>query len=620
MLSSFVSGDELWLVTEFHAPGSCEDLMRRAHQNGLREGPTLAILREVAQGLGYMHGCGLLHRHLRSRSILIDESGRVRLTSLGYVERLHDGRQRHRQSKALVDFMAWTAPEVLQQSSDYGTGVDVWSFGITAIELLCGVPPHIGMEPLQMMFTILHGEPPKPSCGSKAIRDLIDACLQRRPWQRARVEDLFARPCLEPVCEVASRKSILAAVASAELRDRHCDAQRAVLQVQHAYATAPSSRLLSSPSDRLHASVLQQTGFGGVHLTTVATKLPKLHDVAFIPSVRSRQVRDLGAGITAADVVQKRKAFERHEPSSSMVEGALGALWSFGSSSPLFATAGLGQEVPMASNEHRVPNAWLAAMGASRDDAASVFARMLVNRPLNESSEEPPNDSGYGPCDGPKARFVGFVEDDQSKTRESLGVRMGAWHAREARHASLFAPYGASNEDEQRPRIAGLKSPHTQLMYDRPLLPTELSICSLARISELLHCPSGRCRLLEQRVAMHATDGDTHIWQVDAQNTQAADNDSCWTSAPIHHMATLADNQLDDLRTSVHQVTSVAIQTSALPVSRAHELLRILDGCTALHQHLKEQNGLLDYDNRRLRTLLGMPHVRPMAVNPTDVL
>jgi serine/threonine protein kinase len=70
--AAFVSRGELWLVMQYHAAGSCCDVMRYAHRHGLEEDVVLTILREVAFGLDYLHRTGTIHRHLKSSNILID--------------------------------------------------------------------------------------------------------------------------------------------------------------------------------------------------------------------------------------------------------------------------------------------------------------------------------------------------------------------------------------------------------------------------------------------------------------------------------------------------------------------------------------------------------------------
>ena len=160
LLSTFVNREELWLVMPLYASGSCADIMQWAHPDGFEETATLVVLREVGRGLAYLHDHGTLHRHLKSSNILINADGGVGIADFGLSSRLYDGGERRSRAGTFVGSFAWMAPEMLEQVNGYDASVDVWSLGITAIELSSGAVPHAGLHPLQVCGRPC---PPEPS-------------------------------------------------------------------------------------------------------------------------------------------------------------------------------------------------------------------------------------------------------------------------------------------------------------------------------------------------------------------------------------------------------------------------------------------------------------------------
>ena len=130
-LTSQVVGSRLWIVTEFCEGGNVEDIM----QSGpLDEVHAAIILRETLQGLRYLHNAMLIHRDVKAANILLTPSGGVKLGDMGVTGQLSAGKMR-RETFAGTPF--WMAPEIISQTSrGHNTKVDVWSLGITAIEML----------------------------------------------------------------------------------------------------------------------------------------------------------------------------------------------------------------------------------------------------------------------------------------------------------------------------------------------------------------------------------------------------------------------------------------------------------------------------------------------------
>lgn len=152
--AAFVTRGELWLVLEYHSFGSCADIMRWSRPHGLEEGAVAAVVCSACRGLSYLHANGTLHRQLKSSNILVDAHGDVRLTDFGLSGNLFVGGERRSRLGTFVGTPEWMAPEVLEQASGYSSSADVWSLGITIIELCTGNSPYAGLPPLKVMLQV----------------------------------------------------------------------------------------------------------------------------------------------------------------------------------------------------------------------------------------------------------------------------------------------------------------------------------------------------------------------------------------------------------------------------------------------------------------------------------
>lgn len=108
-------------------------------------------MRETLQGLKYFHENGQIHRDIKSGNILIDSNGSIYLGDFGVSAHLRAGKKR----RTLCGSPCWMAPEVIEQSSGYDFSADIWSLGITCIELAEGEAPYIGMTAMKIMLAII---------------------------------------------------------------------------------------------------------------------------------------------------------------------------------------------------------------------------------------------------------------------------------------------------------------------------------------------------------------------------------------------------------------------------------------------------------------------------------
>ncbi|KAJ3003394.1 hypothetical protein HKX48_001780 [Thoreauomyces humboldtii] len=196
---SFVSGSKLYIVTPFLSSGSCLDIMKTAFQDGMDEVSIATILRQALLGLVYLHKNGLIHRDVKAGNLLIHEDGLVQLADFGVSSSLMDTGERRGLRKTFVGTPCWMAPEVMEQSG-YDYKADIWSFGITALELATGHAPFAKFAPLKVLMLTLQNEPPTLDRDStkfrysRVFKEMIDTCLVKDPSKRPNAEKLLAHP------------------------------------------------------------------------------------------------------------------------------------------------------------------------------------------------------------------------------------------------------------------------------------------------------------------------------------------------------------------------------------------------------------------------------------------
>uniref|UniRef100_A0A3Q1BNV8 non-specific serine/threonine protein kinase n=1 Tax=Amphiprion ocellaris TaxID=80972 RepID=A0A3Q1BNV8_AMPOC len=187
MYNSYLVGDELWVVMEFLEGGALTDIVTHTRMN---EEQIATVCLSVLKALSVLHTQGVIHRDIKSDSILLTHDGRVKLSDFGFCAQVSKEVQRR---KSLVGTPYWMAPELISRLP-YGPEVDIWSLGIMVIEMVDGEPPYFNEPPLKAMKMIRDNLPPKLKNLHKVsplLKGFLDKMLVRDPAQRATASELL---------------------------------------------------------------------------------------------------------------------------------------------------------------------------------------------------------------------------------------------------------------------------------------------------------------------------------------------------------------------------------------------------------------------------------------------
>eukprot|EP00752_Nemacystus_decipiens_P010261 g9145.t1 len=172
--------------------------------DGMKEDWIAYIVQQTLQGLKYLHDRGQIHRDIKAGNILLGEDGRVKLADFGVAGWLVGYGNRRNVAKTFVGTPCWMAPEVMEQVGGYNQKADIWSIGITALELAKGHAPYARLEPMMVLMQTIEREPPSLESypddrqpGGDVFgcdfKEVVRFCLQKNPKARPNCASLLSK-------------------------------------------------------------------------------------------------------------------------------------------------------------------------------------------------------------------------------------------------------------------------------------------------------------------------------------------------------------------------------------------------------------------------------------------
>ncbi|XP_030751083.1 serine/threonine-protein kinase mig-15 isoform X2 [Sitophilus oryzae] len=186
--------DQLWLVMEYCGAGSVTDLVKSTKGQSLKEEWIAYISREILRGLSYLHSNKVIHRDIKGQNVLLTDNAEVKLVDFGVSAQLDRTIGRR---NTFIGTPYWMAPEVIacdeNPEATYDNRSDLWSLGITALEMAESQPPLCELHPMRALFLIPRNPPPrlKSKKWSKKFHGFIETVLVKDYHERPYTEQLL---------------------------------------------------------------------------------------------------------------------------------------------------------------------------------------------------------------------------------------------------------------------------------------------------------------------------------------------------------------------------------------------------------------------------------------------
>eukprot|EP01125_Pyxidicula_operculata_P009907 TRINITY_DN325_c0_g1_i1.p1 TRINITY_DN325_c0_g1~~TRINITY_DN325_c0_g1_i1.p1 ORF type:complete len:393 (+),score=114.46 TRINITY_DN325_c0_g1_i1:932-2110(+) len=191
-----VQGEEVWIIMDYCGVGSIKDVMKIS-KDTLSERQAQYVIQCTVKGLVHIHMKNILHLDIKCANILMTDDGDVKLADFGVSERM---KKPYVEAANYVGSPLFMAPEVIRKDK-YNNKADIWSLGITAVEMVEGLPPNTDIDSIEKLPQLADRDPPtfkNPSIWSKLFIDFLAYCLTKDQEKRPAALDLLVTPFLSP--------------------------------------------------------------------------------------------------------------------------------------------------------------------------------------------------------------------------------------------------------------------------------------------------------------------------------------------------------------------------------------------------------------------------------------
>ncbi|XP_020494738.1 STE20-like serine/threonine-protein kinase [Labrus bergylta] len=266
LLDAFYFEGKLWILIEFCAGGAVDAIMLEL-ERALTEPQIRVVCRQTLQALVYLHNNNIIHRDLKAGNILLTLDGDVKLADFGVSAKNTKTLQRR---DSFIGTPYWMAPEVVmcETSKDrpYDYKADIWSLGVTLIELAQIEPPNHEMNPMRVLLKIAKADPPtlmQPSRWSPEFSDFLRRCLDKHVDNRWGPSQLLQHPFVSSVSDSRPLREIIAeakAEVTEEIEEHKEEEEEEETEAHLGHKRAPSDASVASSEDEkvpLSPSVLE---------------------------------------------------------------------------------------------------------------------------------------------------------------------------------------------------------------------------------------------------------------------------------------------------------------------------------------------------------------------------
>ncbi|XP_016157108.1 PREDICTED: serine/threonine-protein kinase 10 isoform X1 [Ficedula albicollis] len=251
LLGAFYWDGKLWIMIEF-CPGGAVDATMLELDRGLTEPQIQVICRQMLEALHYLHSKRIIHRDLKAGNVLLTQDGDIKLADFGVSAKNMKTLQKR---DSFIGTPYWMAPEVVMcetmKDTPYDYKADIWSLGITLIEMAQIEPPHHELNPMRVLLKIAKSEPPTLSCPSKwslEFRDFLKKALDKNPESRPSAAQLLEHPFVSRVTSSRALRELVAE-AKAEVMEEIEESREEAEEEDSSESASPPGKHKRDPSE-----------------------------------------------------------------------------------------------------------------------------------------------------------------------------------------------------------------------------------------------------------------------------------------------------------------------------------------------------------------------------------